>query len=64
MPVTHGNWFKFYPNSRKIRVTLSAGMNWGTIADPLLCIGYLDTIDGLETLVELGCEKVQGGPGD
>jgi hypothetical protein len=63
-PVTHGNWFKFYPNSRKLRVTLSAGMNWGTIADPLIYIAYLDTINDLEILVELGCEKVTGALGD
>ncbi len=63
-PVTHGTWFRFYPNSRKVKVTLSAGLNWGTISDPLIYIAYLDTVDGMETLVQLGCRKVQGSVGD
>lgn len=62
--VSHGTWMKFYPNSRKLRVTLSCGMNWGTITDPLMYIAYLDTINGLESLEELGCIKVQGSIGD
>ncbi|MEX2595395.1 MAG: OmpA family protein [Salibacteraceae bacterium] len=62
--ITHGNWFKIYPVISKLRITVSTGFNWGDISDPYVYVGYLDTVKGYESLVEVACDQFQGAQGD
>jgi flagellar motor protein MotB len=62
--VQFGTWFKFYPTTPQLKVTVSCGLNWGNLADPVIFVAYLDTINGVETLVPLACKQFQGSVGD
>jgi outer membrane protein OmpA-like peptidoglycan-associated protein len=61
--VQYGNWFKVYPVISKLQITIGTGLTFGTIADPYIYVGYIDTINGVETLVEHKCGKYQGDMG-
>lgn len=61
--VQYGNWFKVYPVNSKLQITIGTGLTFGTITDPYIYVGYIDTINGIETLIEHKCDKFQGDMG-
>jgi outer membrane protein OmpA-like peptidoglycan-associated protein len=61
--ITHGNWFKLYPKTSILKVEVYIGMTDGTLADPYIYVGYMDTINGIPTIVEMACKKYQGTVG-
>ncbi|MBT7688949.1 MAG: OmpA family protein [Flavobacteriales bacterium] len=62
--VKSGKWFKFYPLSRKLRIRVSTGMNWGDLTFPFIYIGRIDTVEGIEILKEVSCQKATDEQGD
>ncbi|MEQ9186849.1 MAG: hypothetical protein RLP15_03880, partial [Cryomorphaceae bacterium] len=62
--VEYGAWYKFYPLTDQLKVTISTGFNWGNLEDPLIYVAYLDTVNEVETLLPLGCEYFPGSQGD